>query len=324
MKRSATDAFGEPMAAIYDGWYGTRRADESTPQAVEVLAGLAAGGRVLELAVGTGRIALPLAARGLSVHGIDSSEPMVARLREKPGGADLPVTIGDFADVAVDGGFDLIFLVFNTLFNLPAQEDQVRCFQNVARHLTADGVFVVEAFVPDLRGFVDGQAVRVVHTEGDTIVLETSQHDPVAQRVNYRYLELRPSGVEIHPVPMRYAWPSEIDLMARLAGLERRERWGGWDRSAFTASSRTHVSVYSREKERGRDAHDTGGGEHPGRRRRVRRHELPDDEDPLLSSKSRDGAVLGFARMRPRACGHPREGNVRCRPARRCAQQSAR
>jgi len=265
MKRSETDAFGEPfgepfgerMAAVYDRWYGTRRADESTPQAVALLAELAAGGRVFELAVGTGRLALPLAARGLSVHGIDASEPMIARLRSKPGGAALPVTIGDLADVAVEGSFDLIFLAFNTLFNLPAQEDQVRCFQNVARHLTADGVFVVEAFVPDLRDFVDGQAVRVVHTEDDTTVLETSQHDPIAQRVHYQCMELRPSGVEIHPIPMRYAWPSEIDLMARLAGLERRERWGGWDRSAFTASSRTHVSVYSREKDPARERFET-------------------------------------------------------------------
>lgn len=248
MKRSATDAFGEQMAAIYDRWYGTRRADESTPQAVAFLADLAAGGRVLELAIGTGRLALPLAARGLSVHGIDASEPMVAKLREKPGGADLPVTIGDFADVAVEGAFDLVFLAFNTLFNLTSQEDQVRCFRNVARHLTEDGAFVLEAFVPNLAAFVDGQAVRVVHTADDATVLETSQHDPVAQRVHYQYVELRPSGVRIHPIPMRYAWPGEIDLMARLAGLERRERWSGWDRSPFTASSANHVSVYSRER----------------------------------------------------------------------------
>lgn len=237
------------MAAVYDGWYGTRRAEETTQQSVEVLAELAAGGRVLELAIGTGRIALPLAARGLSVHGIDASQAMVAKLREKPGGAALPVTIGNFADVAVDGAFDLVFLIFNTLFNLTSQEDQVRCFQNVARHLTDDGVFVVEAFVPNLSGLVDGQAVRVVHTAADATVLETSQHDPVAQRVHYQYVELRPSGVQMYPIPMRYAWPSEIDLMARLAGLERRERWSGWDRSLFTAASTAHVSVYALGKE---------------------------------------------------------------------------
>lgn len=249
MKGSGADAFDERMAAVYDSWYGTRDADRTTQQSVAVLADLAAGGKVLELAIGTGRVALPLAARGLSVQGVDASEAMVARLRQKPGGHDIPVTIGDFADVPVEGAFDLVFLVFNTLFNLSSQEDQVRCFQNVARHLTSDGVFVVETFVPDLSSFVDGQAVRVVHTSADSTTLETSQHDPLAQRIHYQYVVLRVSGVQIYPIPMRYAWPSEIDLMARLAGLERRERWGGWDRSTFTSSSSAHVSVYGRRTE---------------------------------------------------------------------------
>jgi SAM-dependent methyltransferase len=240
------EAFGERMAEVYDAWYGTRRADETTAASVEVLADLAAGGSVLELAIGTGRVALPLAARGLSVHGIDASEAMVAKLREKAGGEAIPVTIGDFADVGVDGAFDLVFLVFNTLFNLPSQEAQVRCFHNVARHLSPRGVFVVEAFVPRPADLADGQALRTVHLEADTAVLEAALHDPVDQRVHYQYIVVDTQGVRLHPVPMRYAWPSELDLMARLAGLELRARWAGWDRAPFTASSTSHVSVYGR------------------------------------------------------------------------------
>jgi SAM-dependent methyltransferase len=244
MKKYEPETFGERMADVYDTWYGTRQADEKTQESVEVLADLAAGGTVLELAIGTGRLALPLAARGLSVHGIDASEAMVGKLREKPGGDAIPVTIGDFAHVAVDGAFDLIFVVFNTLFNLTSQDDQVRCFRNVALHLTARGVFVVEAFVPDLSGFVDHQAVRTVHVTTDSAYIEASVHDPVAQTIRYQYIEITEGNVRLYPVPMRYAWPSELDLMARLAGLELRERWGEWDRSPFAASSSGHVSVY--------------------------------------------------------------------------------
>jgi SAM-dependent methyltransferase len=246
MKGYGSETFGERMADVYDEWTGSRIAEAKTLESVEVLADLAAGGTVLELAIGTGRVALPLAARGLSVHGIDASEAMVAKLREKPDGDIIPVTIGDFADVGVDGRFDLIFVVFNTLFNLTSQEDQVRCFHNVARHLTAGGVFVVEAFVPDIAGFVDGQAVRAEQVTADSAVLEASLHDPVAQTVLYQYIVITQDGVRLYPVPMRYAWPSEVDLMARLAGLELRGRWGGWDRSPFTASSSGHVSVYAR------------------------------------------------------------------------------
>ena len=246
MKGYGPETFGERMADAYDTWYGTRLAQETTLQSVEVLADLAAGGAVLELAIGTGRVALPLAARGLSVHGIDASEAMVAKLREKPGGGAIPVTIGDFADVGVEGAFDLVFVVFNTLFNLTCQADQVRCFQNVARHLTDRGAFVVEAFVPDIAGFTDGQAVRAVHITIDSTTLEASVHDPVTQTVQYQYMVFSQGGVRLYPLPMRYAWPSELDLMARLAGLELRQRWGGWDRSPFTASSSKHVSVYGR------------------------------------------------------------------------------
>jgi SAM-dependent methyltransferase len=246
MKGYGPETFGERMADVYDTWYGTRLAQATTLASVEVLADLAAGGTVLDLAIGTGRVVLPLAARGLSVHGIDASEAMVAKLREKPGGDAIPVTIGDFADVAVEGAFDLVFVVFNTLFNMTCQDDQVRCFQNVARHLTARSVFVVEAFIPSIAGFGDGQAVRAVHVTTDSTTLEASVHDPVTQTVQYQYIVITQDSVRLYPVAMRYTWPSELDLMARLAGLELRQRWGGWDRSPFTASSSRHVSVYVR------------------------------------------------------------------------------
>ncbi len=242
MKGYGIETFGERMADVYDAGVGPRPSEAGTLESVEVLADLAAGGTVLELAIGTGRVALPLAARGLSVHGIDASEAMVAKLREKPGGDAIPVTIGDFA---VDGAFDLVFLVFNTLFNLTSQDDQVRCFHNVARHLSAGGVFVVEAFVPDIAR-LDGQSVLAERVTIDSAVLEASVHDPVAQTVQYTHIVITQDGVRLYPIPMRYAWPSELDLMARLAGLELRERWGGWDRSPFTASSSGHVSVYAR------------------------------------------------------------------------------
>ena len=251
MKGYGPETFGERMADVYDTGVGSRPAEAR--ESVEVLADLAAGGRVLELAIGTGRVALPLAARGLSVHGIDASELMVAKLREKPGGDAIPVTIGDFADVAVDGTFDLVFLVFNTIFNLTSQDDQVRCFHNVAQHLTAGGVFVVETAVPDIAGFVDGQAVRAEHLTIDSAVLYASLHDPVTQIVQSQRIVITQNGARLYPLPWRYAWPSELDLMARLAGLELRERWGGWDRSPFTASSKGHVSVYARAEPQASD-----------------------------------------------------------------------
>ncbi len=248
MKNDGPRGFDQQHADVYDSWYGVERKDLSNSEAVDFLAELAAGGRVLELAIGTGRIALPLAATGLEVHGIDASEPMVAKLRDKPGGGALPVTIGDMADVGVDGAFDLVYLVFNTIFNLATQEDQVRCFRNVADHLTDRGMFVIETYVPDNSGFVDGQGVRTVDIDEGSTTLEASIHDPLTQTVDYQYIVLGQDGIRQYRVPMRYAWPSELDLMARLAGLELRERFSDWDRSPFTAESTSHVSVYARSE----------------------------------------------------------------------------
>lgn len=236
-------SFGEATAEVYD-----EHSTGSDPVAtVAFLERLAGGGPVLELAIGTGRIAVPLAARGITVDGIDFSPAMVAKLRAKPGGEGLSVTIGDFAEVAVAGRYSLIYIVFNTLFNLLTQDDQVRCFENVATHLTDDGAFVIEAFVPSylmrLRDdqYVDAEAIGV-----DEVRLDVARHDPVAQRLDESHVVLTPAGIRLYPIVCRYAWPSELDLMARLAGLRLKDRRGGWNEEPFTASSRSHVSVYGR------------------------------------------------------------------------------
>ncbi len=244
MRGYGPETFGELYADQYDAELKGKM-ETTTEQSVEVLADLANGGTVLELAIGTGRVALPLAARGLTVHGIEASEPMVQKLREKPGGQAIPVTIGDMADVAVDGSFDLVFLIFNTLFNLTSQEAQVRCFQNVARRLTPGGLFVVKAFLPDLHTFVDDQSVRAMQVEVDGVRLDVRKHDPVTQTIRYQRIRITSDGTRAAPLVLRYAWPSELDLMARLAGMTLRDRWGGWDRSPFNAASIEHVSVYA-------------------------------------------------------------------------------
>lgn len=218
-----------------------------TAATVAFLERLAGGGPALELAIGTGRVALPLAARGLRVDGVDFSPAMVAKLRAKPGGDQIAVTMGNFADVPVQGTYRLIFLVFNTLFNLLTQDDQVRCFENVAAHLREDGVFVVEAMVPAyLTRLRDNQYVDAESVGVNEVWLDMGRHDPVAQRLEESHVHLTSQGVRVYPIVQRYAWPSELDLMARIGGLRLKERWAGWNREAFTGSSTNHVSVYGR------------------------------------------------------------------------------
>src|SRR5262245_39922680 len=244
MTEYGPSTYGDRVADVYDRMPQVMGKDSG--RAVLALAELAGMGPILELGIGTGRLALPLAARGLTVHGIDASEAMVKKLRAKPGGERIPVAIGDFADVTVDGRFSLIFVAFNTFFGLLSQEDQVRCFGRVAEHLTADGVFVLEAFVPDVTRFDRAQRVGVTHMGVDDVQLEVSLHDPVAQRIRSHHIVLsNEGGTQLYPVSVRYAWPSELDLMARLAGLQLRARWNDWDKSEFTAMSRAHVSVYA-------------------------------------------------------------------------------
>jgi len=233
-------SFDRAAAASYDD---ELRGDEV--EAVSFLESQARNGPALELAIGTGRIALPLAARGVRVDGIDISTAMIERLRSKPGGDELTVTIGDFADVAVSGSYSLVYIVFNTLFNLLTQDDQVRCFENVAAHLTPDGCLVVEAFVPTFlhrlreNQYVDAEAIAV-----EWVKLDVGRHDPVGQVLDESHVSLSPGGITLNPIVCRYAWPSELDLMARLAGLRLHERWGGWNGEAFTSDSRLHVSVF--------------------------------------------------------------------------------
>ncbi len=233
-------SFDAESAEVYD----VMDHREDTPATVAFLQSLAGSGPALELAIGTGRVALPLAARGIRVDGVDFSPAMVAKLRAKPGGDALTVTMGDFAAVPVEGAYRLIYVVFNTLFNLLTQDEQVRCFENVAAHLTEDGVFVVEAYVP--AAFPGDQYVRAEGLEIDEVKLDVARLDPVKQLYYESHVVLSRDGVRLFPIVQRYAWPSELDLMARIAGLRLKDRFGGWGREPFTASSRDHVSVYGR------------------------------------------------------------------------------
>jgi SAM-dependent methyltransferase len=211
---------------------------ESVDPVVDLLAELAGGGGALELAIGTGRIALPLAARGVRVAGIDLSEPMVAQLRAKPGGADIPVTIGDIATTRAEGTYGVVYLVYNTINNLTTQDAQVACFENAARHLEPGGAFVVEVGVPDLQRLPPGERYVTFAVDDDYIGVD--EYDVVGQGLISHH---QSTGSRIS-MPFRYVWPSELDLMARIAGLRLRDRWADWHRSPFTAASRSHVSVW--------------------------------------------------------------------------------
>ena len=225
--------------------YRVVRGDEV--ETVAFLARLAGDGPALELAIGTGRIALPLAARGVAVDGIDLSPAMVDRLRAEPGGASMAVTIGDFADVPVAGRYRVVYVVFNTFFNLLTQDDQIRCFVNVADHLDDEGTFVIEAFTPGwLYQLRDHQYVDAERIGVSEVVLDVARHDPVAQLLEESHVALSPKGIRLNPIVCRYVWPSELDLMARLAGLRLRERWATWDRQPLMAGSRNCISVYGR------------------------------------------------------------------------------
>jgi SAM-dependent methyltransferase len=237
-------SFDEDVARSYDDGL---RGDEDA--AVAFLRAAAGGRPAPELAIGTGRIALPLAADGMAVDGIDIAPAMVARLRAKPGGDVIGVTMGDIADVPVGGSYRLIYVVYNSLYNLRTQAEQVRCFCSVAAHLTDDGAFVVEAFTPGylhrLRAdqYVDAEEIAV-----DRVWLDVARHDPVSQQLVKNHVSLTTAGIALNPVVLRYAWPSELDLMARIAGLELADRFGGWDRRPFDARSRLHVSVWRRAR----------------------------------------------------------------------------
>jgi len=239
------ETYGERVANDYDDWYTYFDQD-----AITTLAELARGGRALELGIGTGRIALPLMGKNVEVHGLDASPSMVERMRAKPNGDRVPVNFGNFADVAADGQFALVYVVFNTFFALSSQDEQVRCFRNVAAHLTSDGCFLIEAFVPDVTRFDRGQTVSATNVTTENVDLDVSQHDPVTQRVVSQKVFLRDGSIRLYPIEIRYAWPSELDLMAQLAGLRLRQRWSNWQREPFTSESTKHISVYERAAQR--------------------------------------------------------------------------
>lgn len=241
MDETVNKTYSEQTAAVYDEWFSAF--DEA---AIDRLAEFAQTGRVLELGIGTGLIALPLAARGIEVHGIDGSEAMVARLRIKPGGEAIPVTMGNFADIDVQGKFSLIYIVYNTIFALQTQEEQVRCFQNVSEHLSDGGYFVVETVVPDLTLFNQNQEMKVTAITPDRIGLKVSQHDVVLQKIKSQHIAILINEVKLFPVEIRYAYPAELDLMAQLAGLKLQHRWSSWKQEVFDASSTKHISVYER------------------------------------------------------------------------------
>ena len=236
--------FGERVAAVYDERAAAMFDPAVVAPIVDVLADFARDGGALEFGIGTGRIALPLAARGVRVAGIDSSEAMVSRLRAKPGGESIAVAIGDFATTRVDGQFSLVYLVFNTIFNLVTQEAQVACFQNAASHLRSGGRVVIETHVPELQGLPLGQTIIPFRADPDGISFDV--YDVVTQRFSSQHYVFTGGAVEAYPVELRYAWPSELDLMARLAGLTLQDRWAAWQREPFTHLSRGHVSVYEK------------------------------------------------------------------------------
>jgi len=235
-------SFGPDESRRYD--VEDTRGDEE--QTVAFLARLAGQREALEFAVGTGRIALPLAAAGVSVDGIEMSRHMIKRMREKAGGDAIAVTTGDMSRVGTGRTYGVVYLVYNTIGNLLTQDDQVRCFQNAARHLDDDGVFVIECSVPTAPSRPGHQFVDAEHLGVDHVVLDVCRYDPVSQVLDENHVHISSGGIVFGPIRVRLAHPPEFDLMARIAGLRLRHRWAGWEEEPFTATSRRHVSVYER------------------------------------------------------------------------------
>ena len=236
--------FGEQVAETYDAASADMFAPEVVDPVVDFLAHLARGGAALELGIGTGRIALPLAQRGVRVHGIDYSPEMLTKLQSKSGAESIGVTLGDFATTLVDGTFSVAYIVFNTIMNLTTQDQQIACFQNVAKHLEPGGCFVVEVGVPALQRLPSGETVRPFNISTDQFGFD--EYGVASQSLVSHHYSVVDGRLEVNSVPFRYVWPSELDLMARLAQLTLRERWGGWRREPFANDSTMHVSVYER------------------------------------------------------------------------------
>jgi SAM-dependent methyltransferase len=233
--------YGDEVAECYDAWFGEWL---DSAEAVARLTQLAGSGPALELGIGTGRVALRLLEHGVAVHGIDASEAMVAKLRAKPGGDRIPVTIGDFSEVPVTGSYALVFAAAGTFFELQSQQAQVRCFHNVARCLQPGGLFVIDALLPDTSRHQPDQGLRIIRAGPDHLVLRSRQFDSAQQRLVSHYVILSESGIRFMTARFRYAWPGELDLMAVTAGLELKERLGTWQGRPFTKDSTHHISIY--------------------------------------------------------------------------------
>lgn len=237
--------YGDRIAEYYDDWVA-HALPQDLDQTVDVLRDLAGAGPILELGIGTGRIALPLAESGVEVHGIDASERMVAELRKKSGGAEIPVRMGDFSSFDLGQQFSLVFVVFNTFFALLTEEAQRSCFRSVAAHLHNGGRFLLEVFVPDLSRFDRGQRVSVRRIETDLVQIDAALLDEQRQQINSQHIVITESGTRLLPVQLRFAWPEQLDQMAAEAGLALENRWSSWNREQFNQSSGMHISVYKK------------------------------------------------------------------------------
>ena len=241
MAEYTDSTFGESIAEQYDSFFS-----DIDPHLIDRLLELSSGEKTLELGIGTGRIAIPLSDRGVEVHGIDASPAMLEKLRSKDKGRSIPVKMGSFAEFDMKEKYKFIFIVFNTFFGLLTQKEQISCFKSVSNCLRPGGKFLIEAFVPDLSRFDKGQTIRTSHISTDEVRLECSQHDLATQTVVSQLVTIGKPGISLYPVNIRYAWPSELDLMAELSNLKLTDRWGGWDKQPFTSLSTFHVSIYEK------------------------------------------------------------------------------
>jgi len=239
MKNYNDETYGKSIAEKYDTWFS-----DLDPSMIDHLHEISAGGCALELGIGTGRVAIPLKEKGVEVHGIDASTAMVAKMRLKPNGEDIPVMIQSFAQFKTNIQYDLVYVVFNTFFGLLTQEEQISCFKSVADTLKPGGRFVIEAFVPDLGRFDRGQSARTSNITADHVRLECSLHEAATQTVISQVVTIGSKSIELYPIKIRYAWPSEIDLMAQLSGMKLISRWSDWKKTVFSSQSGRHVSTF--------------------------------------------------------------------------------
>ena len=239
MEAYLPETYGEAFSEVYDDLY-----QEADPKAIEILADLAGLSPALELGIGTGRYALPLQEKGVCVHGVDASPAMLRRLQAKPRGNEIQTTMGSFSETPISGSFSLVYVVFNTIFALLTQEEQVRCFKNVARLLSPGGCFLIEAFIPDLLHYDGREEMRRSYFENGRMQIDITNVNLYQQQIHINHVILTTSGPQVLPVKMRFAFPAELDLIAQLAGLRLRSRWGDWNRSPCTCQSGKHISIY--------------------------------------------------------------------------------